>query len=174
MFLERCASATGFCWSVTWSCRYHVHLLIGEPAKGTPSTIQALKQRVSRDLRRKRRCAPTGQMALAFSAGEDGLPHFWQPRFHDFNVHSWGTHNPKNLCALGSGLPAGFPDVVGIASATQPDPDSDPASPAPPAATRMNEDSGCARIRRARRAACPCPAGPAGGKAAVARPRAET
>jgi len=31
----------------------HVHLLIGEPAQGTPSTVlQALKQRVSRDLRR--------------------------------------------------------------------------------------------------------------------------
>ena len=31
----------------------HIHLLIGEPAKGTPSTvIQVLKQRVSRHLRR--------------------------------------------------------------------------------------------------------------------------
>jgi REP element-mobilizing transposase RayT len=34
----------------------HIHLLISEPAKGTPSTvIQVLKQRVSRRLRRKKR-----------------------------------------------------------------------------------------------------------------------
>jgi putative transposase len=33
----------------------HIHLLIGEPAKATPSTaIQVLKQRVSRRLRRKK------------------------------------------------------------------------------------------------------------------------
>jgi putative transposase len=33
----------------------HIHLLIGEPASGTPSTvIQVLKQRVSRRLRRRR------------------------------------------------------------------------------------------------------------------------
>ena len=67
----------------------HVHLLIGEPAKATPSKIlQALKQRVSRDLRKKARRPPPGQLALAFPAGENSLPHFWQPRFHDFNVHS--------------------------------------------------------------------------------------
>ena len=36
----------------------HIHLLISEPAKGTPSTaIQVLKQRVSRRLRRKKRSA---------------------------------------------------------------------------------------------------------------------
>jgi putative transposase len=53
----------------------HVHLLIGEPAKGTPSIVlQALKQRVSRDLRKTER---------------DGeLQQFWQRRFYDFNVHS--------------------------------------------------------------------------------------
>src|SRR5579863_7526508 len=34
----------------------HVHLLIGEPVRGTPSTVvQVLKQRVSRRLRRKKR-----------------------------------------------------------------------------------------------------------------------
>src|SRR6202166_3427617 len=38
----------------------HIHLLIGEPAKGTSSTvIQVLKQRVSRRLRRKRPRPPT-------------------------------------------------------------------------------------------------------------------
>jgi len=34
----------------------HVHLLIGEPARGTPSTVmQVLKQRVSRRLRRRKK-----------------------------------------------------------------------------------------------------------------------
>ena len=42
----------------------HIHLLISEPAKGTPSTlIQVLKQRVSRRLRGKKR-NPAGQFCL--------------------------------------------------------------------------------------------------------------
>jgi putative transposase len=55
----------------------HVHVLIGEPKKGTPSTVlQMLKQRVSRKLR------TTG-------LGPDkNLPKFWLPRFYDFNVYS--------------------------------------------------------------------------------------
>jgi putative transposase len=66
----------------------HIHLLISEPAKGTPSTvIQILKQRVSRRLRRKRR-APAGQLNLIFACGDDSLPRFWQRRFYDFNVWS--------------------------------------------------------------------------------------
>ena len=66
----------------------HIHLLISEPAKGTPSTvIQVLKQRVSRRLRRKRR-APAGQLNLTFAGGDDSLPRFWQRRFYDFNVWS--------------------------------------------------------------------------------------
>jgi putative transposase len=66
----------------------HIHLLISEPAKGTPSTvIQVLKQRTSRRLRRKRR-RPTGQLNLIFASGEDWLPRFWQRRFYDFNVWS--------------------------------------------------------------------------------------
>jgi len=66
----------------------HVHLLIGEPAKGTPSTVmQVLKQRVSRRLRRRRK-ARAGQLELGFEGGE-GLPaRFWQRRFFDFNVWS--------------------------------------------------------------------------------------
>ena len=37
----------------------HIHVLMSEPAKGTPSTvIQVLKQRVSRRLRRKKRAPP--------------------------------------------------------------------------------------------------------------------
>ena len=50
----------------------HIHLLISEPVKGTPSTVlQVLKQRVSR-LNRADHC----------------LTQFWQPRFYDFNVWS--------------------------------------------------------------------------------------
>ena len=66
----------------------HVHLLISEPAKGTPSLIvQVLKQRVSRRLRRKKRCA-AAQLNLGFQNGEEVLPRFWQRRFYDFNVWS--------------------------------------------------------------------------------------
>src|SRR6202790_262214 len=49
----------------------HIHLLISEPAKGTPSTvIQVLKQRVSRRLRRKWRAAAR-QLNLFFASGDD-------------------------------------------------------------------------------------------------------
>jgi putative transposase len=66
----------------------HIHLLISEPATGTPSTvIQVLKQRVSRRLRRKKR-KPAGQLNLNFAGGDDPLPRFWQRRFYDFNVWS--------------------------------------------------------------------------------------
>jgi putative transposase len=66
----------------------HIHLLIGEPTKGTPSTaIQVLKQRVSRRLRRKRP-RPTQQLSLVLEPGDDPLPRFWQRRFYDFNVWS--------------------------------------------------------------------------------------
>ena len=66
----------------------HIHLLISEPTKGTPSTvIQVLKQRVSRRLRRKKR-RPAGQLNLIFASGDDSLPRFWQRRFYDFNVWS--------------------------------------------------------------------------------------
>ena len=67
----------------------HVHLLISEGPKATPSLVlKVLKQRVSRDLRRQKRHVPTGQMRLAFKEGETELPRFWQPRFYDFNVYS--------------------------------------------------------------------------------------
>jgi putative transposase len=66
----------------------HIHLLISEPAKGTPSTvIQVLKQRVSRRLRRKKRYA-VGQTRLAFACDDDSHRRFWQRRFYDFNVWS--------------------------------------------------------------------------------------
>ena len=66
----------------------HIHLLISEPAKGTPSTVmQVLKQRVSRRLRRKRKLR-VGQLELGFEGGEELPARFWQRRFFDFNVWS--------------------------------------------------------------------------------------
>jgi putative transposase len=66
-----------------------VHLLMGEPKKGTPSTVlQMLKQRVSRKMRRKERAKSKGQLALRFPKFIADLPQFWQPRFYDFNVFS--------------------------------------------------------------------------------------
>ena len=49
--------------------------------------VQVLKQRVSRRLRRKKRCA-AAQWDLGFQNGEEVLPRFWQRRFYDFNVWS--------------------------------------------------------------------------------------
>ena len=66
----------------------HIHLLMGEPTKGTPSTVlQVLKQRVSREMRRRRRKKVVGQLKFQFGA-EDSWPQFWQRRFYDFNVWS--------------------------------------------------------------------------------------
>jgi putative transposase len=66
----------------------HIHLLISEPGRGTPSTvIQVLKQRVSRRLRHKKR-NPAGQFRLAFAGDGEALRRFWQRRFYDFNVWS--------------------------------------------------------------------------------------
>jgi putative transposase len=49
----------------------HIHMLISEPAKGTPSTVmQVLKQRVSR------------------AHPDNSLEKFWEARFYDFNVWS--------------------------------------------------------------------------------------
>lgn len=67
----------------------HVHLLVSEPVIGTPSkVVQALKQSVSRRMRRKR--GPGGrssQLLLSFVT-RDSSPHFWRRRFYDFNVWS--------------------------------------------------------------------------------------
>ena len=75
----------------------HVHLLIGEPRTGTPSTVmQVLKQRVSREARqRRRKTAPQGQLRFEFGGGMATLPQFWQRRFHDFNVWSAKKRSEK-------------------------------------------------------------------------------
>jgi putative transposase len=68
----------------------HIHLLISEPARGTPSTVmQVLKQRVSRQLRRQRRkTASAAQLRFRFGGQNDFPRQFWQRRFYDFNVWS--------------------------------------------------------------------------------------
>jgi len=67
----------------------HVHLLISEPRKGTPSTVlQMLKQRVSKKLRKKQRETFVGQLRLALPEPMDNIRSFWQARFYDFNVYT--------------------------------------------------------------------------------------
>jgi len=62
----------------------HIHLLISEPQKRTPSTaMQALKLSFARrflgQMRRRRNSAQANLFA-------DGPRHIWQKRFYDFNV----------------------------------------------------------------------------------------
>jgi len=68
----------------------HVHVLMSEPKKGTPSTVlQMLKQRVSLRMRKRGRYpTPKAQLPLVFPTFIADLPQFWQPRFYDFNVFS--------------------------------------------------------------------------------------
>ena len=64
----------------------HIHLLVSEPERGTPSTVmQVLKQRYARGLLRKKR-KKTGQGEL----WPEEEQHVWQRRFYDFNV--WSEH----------------------------------------------------------------------------------
>ena len=74
----------------------HIHLLISEPNVGNPSDVmKALKQRVSRALRRKRRARTRGQMELWADGGLRRYASFWQRRFYDFNVWSAKKRNEK-------------------------------------------------------------------------------
>jgi len=64
----------------------HVHMLVSEPERGTPSTVvQVLKQRVSRLVRGWERRRSGTQSKLR---NEEEETHFWQRRFYDFNVWS--------------------------------------------------------------------------------------
>jgi len=73
----------------------HVHLIISEPKKGTVSkTLQVLKQRMSRAMHGRRKNKSAGQLLLNFGGRAD-LAHFWQRRFYDFNVWSWGKRKEK-------------------------------------------------------------------------------
>jgi putative transposase len=74
----------------------HVHLLIGESKKGTPSTVvHSLKLRVSKRMRRGRQKQSTTQRTLPFREGGRELPQFWQKRFYDFNVYSAAKRREK-------------------------------------------------------------------------------
>ena len=67
----------------------HVHLLMSEPPRGTPSTVlQKLKRRVARKMRKRSKSMPRGQMRLPFKELGEPLQAFWQARFYDFNVYS--------------------------------------------------------------------------------------
>jgi len=70
----------------------HVHLLISEPPRGTPSTVlQVLKQKVSRALRGKRQASPK-QFAFRFDAIPEEAPAFWLRRFYHLNVKHAGAY----------------------------------------------------------------------------------
>jgi putative transposase len=74
----------------------HVHLLISEPKRGTPSTVlQRLKLRVSRKLRKRRRSGNSTQLRFAFDEMGEPLRAFWQARFYDFNVYTRGKRKEK-------------------------------------------------------------------------------
>jgi putative transposase len=70
----------------------HFHLPISEPRRVKLSVaMQVLKQRVSRRCRgRKRRNANEVRLW-----DEEVAPAFWQPRYYDFNVFSWGKYGEK-------------------------------------------------------------------------------
>jgi putative transposase len=72
----------------------HVHLLMGEPKILTPSgALQVLKQRISREMRGKKRRGREGQLHLKFPEPPGELRRFWQRRFYDFNV--WSSEKKK-------------------------------------------------------------------------------
>ena len=74
----------------------HVHVLLSEPERGTPSTVlQKLKLRVARRLRKRRTHVRVGQMRLPFEECGEPLRAFWQARFYDFNVYSKGKKMEK-------------------------------------------------------------------------------
>jgi putative transposase len=61
----------------------HIHLLISEPERGTPSTVmQVLKQRYARCVSKKKRNPRQAELWPAEKA------QVWQRRFYDFNVWS--------------------------------------------------------------------------------------
>jgi putative transposase len=60
----------------------HVHLLLSEPKRGTPSTVpKMLKLRVSHKMHKKQR-------SLSSPDSTKSLTQFWQARFYDFNVYT--------------------------------------------------------------------------------------
>ena len=66
----------------------HIHLLVSEPAKGTPGTVmQVFKQQVSRALRKTARPRKSKNQLTLWARDAEAAPKsFWQRRFYDFNV----------------------------------------------------------------------------------------
>jgi putative transposase len=74
----------------------HVHLLMSEPKRGTPSgVLQKLKLRVSREMRKRRKCGCAAQLRLPFKEEGGASRAFWQARFYDFNVYTRGKRTEK-------------------------------------------------------------------------------
>ena len=74
----------------------HIHLLISEPVRGTPTTVmQILKQRVSRALRHSKKRISSAQMRFWNEGPESQHRRFWQRRFYDFNVFTVRKKNEK-------------------------------------------------------------------------------
>ena len=70
----------------------HVHLLMSEPEKGTPSTVmQVLKQRFARKVLQQMRRKVHRRGKLLWD--DDMAQHIWQTRFYDFNV--WTAHKER-------------------------------------------------------------------------------
>ena len=68
----------------------HFHLPMSESGLGTPSTVmQVLKQRVARAIRQGKHTAGVWDTRV------DAEDHFWQRRFHDFNVWSASKEREK-------------------------------------------------------------------------------
>lgn len=66
----------------------HVHLLLSESKKGTPSKVlQVLKQKVPERCGEEERSWWRGSCRCRF-AGQPRTSAFWQRRFYDFNVWS--------------------------------------------------------------------------------------
>ena len=73
----------------------HVHLLIGEPERGNPSTVmQALKQGFARRLLGKLRVRADARQ-LGFWKELVDAGHVWQSRFYDFVVWTEGKRIEK-------------------------------------------------------------------------------
>jgi putative transposase len=74
----------------------HVHLLISEPEKCSPSSaLQLLKQRVSRKTRGQKDAVPLTPLGMPVAKHIGELPRFWQARFYDFNVYSHEKKDEK-------------------------------------------------------------------------------